>query len=95
MKEDQISYMELCMHIDGKEYVFLRIPTVWDDVNKHWIGFIKTPVSKRLIYGKGKDSFDLQNSFNRNIHDLIMESEELGMEILSMFKSNQENINGK
>ncbi len=48
------SYMELCLHVDGGQNLYLRIPTVWDDINKQWIGFIKTPKSQRLIHAEGK-----------------------------------------
>ena len=26
------SYMEMCIHLEGKDNVYLRIPTVWDDI---------------------------------------------------------------
>lgn len=85
MKKNEQSYMEMCIHLDGKENIYLRIPTVWDDIEKQWIGFIKTPVTQRLIAGKGKTSFDLQNSFNVEMSKMMSESEELGKEIFSMF----------
>jgi hypothetical protein len=79
------SYMELCWYIDGKENVYLRIPTLWDAVKNQWIGFIKTPKTQRLIHGEGKNSFDLQNSFTKCMSELIHENEELGEEIKGMF----------
>lgn len=85
MKTDK-SYMELCIHLDGKDNVYLRVPTVWDEVKRQWIGFIKTPVTKRLIAASGKDSFELQNSFNVEMSKLMHESKELGQEIFNMFK---------
>lgn len=84
MKKSE-SYMELCMHLDGQENVYLRIPTVWDDVDKKWRGFTKTPQSNRLIHGEGKTSFELQNSFNKAMRQMIEESDELAEEILAMF----------
>jgi len=79
------SYMEMCIHLDGKDDVYLRIPTVWDDIKKQWIGFIKTPTTQKLIHGEGKTSFDLQNSMNKSISEAMHESKEMGEEIFSMF----------
>lgn len=77
--------MELCLHLDGKENLYLRVPTVWDAVYKKWIGFIKTPQTDTLIYGHGKTYLELLNSFNVNANKLIHESPELEKEIFSMF----------
>lgn len=80
-----MSYMELCLHLDKEKPLYLRVPTVWDEVKKQWIGYCKTPKTFRLIHGEGKDSFTLQNSFNVAMSNLIHESEEMGEEIFSMF----------
>jgi len=77
--------MELGLHLDGKGNLYLRVPTIWDSVKKQWIGFIKTPQTQRLIYGEGKNSFDLQNSFNECLVKLTEESKELNEEIFGMF----------
>jgi|HubBroStandDraft_4_1064222.scaffolds.fasta_scaffold32474_5 hypothetical protein len=79
------SYMELCLHIDGKENVYLRVPTVWDPIKKQWIGFIKTPITNRLIHGEGSTNFELENSFNVCMSKLMQESDELHREIFEMF----------
>lgn len=79
------SYMELCFHLDGKENVYLRIPTVWDEIGKQWIGFIKTPTSQRLISGKGKNSFDLQNNFNEEVSKIFSEGGKDAKELFEMF----------
>ncbi len=79
------SWMQLCLHLDGKDDVYLRVPTVWNDISKKWTGFIKTPETKRLIHGEGATSFDLQNSFNVCLDSLCKESKELADEILGMF----------
>ncbi len=78
------SYMELCVHVDGKENVYLRVPTVWDAVKKQWIGFIKTPTTQKLIAASGKDSFELQNNFNIELSKFIHDKE-YSDEIFSMF----------
>jgi len=84
------SYMELCIHLDGKENVYLRIPTVWDDIKKQWIGFIKTPVTQRLIHAEGKDSFELQNNFNHSLNKIFQEGGEVADEVFGMFMGNKE-----
>ena len=82
---DKSSYMELCMHIDQGDDLYLRVPTVWDAIKKQWIGFIKTPKSKKIISATGKDSFELQNEFNivisKHLHD-----DATSEEVFSMFK---------
>lgn len=80
------SYMELCFHIDGEENLYLRVPTIWDDVHKIWRGFIKTPTTKKLIHSEGKDSFELQNSFNRALAPILEKGDALSEEVFSMFK---------
>lgn len=84
-RKKKYDYMEMCLQLDGKENVYLRIPTVWDSVQQQWVGFIKTPKTQRLIHGKGKNSFDLQNSFNEAMSAMIHESKEMGEEIFGMF----------
>ncbi len=78
------SYMELCLHVDGGDDLYLRVPTVWDDIKKRWIGFVKTPKTKMLITGSGTNSFELQNDFNRAISGLF--ESDVSEEIFSMFK---------
>lgn len=78
------SYMELRIDLDGKEPLFLRIPTFWDSIESRWIGAIKTPKTLKLIKGEGKTSFDLQNSFNIALHAMFQS--EYAEEVFSMFK---------
>lgn len=80
------SYMELCFHQDGGQNLYLRVPTVWDDRCKLWRGFVKTPKTQRLIHGEGKDSFELQNSFNKAIADVWEKNDDLAAEVFSLFK---------
>jgi hypothetical protein len=54
-------------------------------VEKQWIGFIKTPITNKLISATGKNSFELQNNFNNNVSKMMQASEEMGQEIFSMF----------
>lgn len=79
------SYMEVRLCLDGKEDLYLRVPKVWDAVDKSWIGFIKTPKTQKLISAKGKNYSDLQNSFNIEISKMTREIEELTEEIIGMF----------
>jgi len=80
------SYMELCFHVDGAQSLYLRVPTVWDDRRKLWIGFVKSPKTQRLIHGEGKDSFELQNSFNAAISAIFEKNDGLAEEVFSMFQ---------
>lgn len=80
-----MAHIELCLHIDGEQNVYLRVPTIWDDIHKEWIGFVKTPKTQKLIYGTGKNSLELQNSFNRSISDILNKNDELSKELLDMF----------
>ena len=80
------SYLELCFQQDGDQNLYLRVPTVWDDNRKVWIGFVKTPKTQRLILGEGKDSLELQNSFNKALTDLCDDNDELISEVFDLFK---------
>lgn len=78
-------YMELAFHVDGQDALILRVPTLWDDIEKQWIGVIKTPTTKRVIYATGKNSVDLQNSFNRILKESLG-NPSINEEIFSMFQ---------
>jgi len=79
------SYMQMCLHINKEEKKYLRIPTVWDNIEKQWIGFIQTPISNTLISGKGKDTFELQNDFNKSMNDIFSKNDEVSKELYEMF----------
>lgn len=79
------SYMQMGFHLDGQCCKYLRIPTVWNEINQSWMGFIKTPLSNKLLYAEGKDSLELQNNFNKIISE-AMENISIQDEVLSMFK---------
>ena len=80
------SYMELCFHVDGGQNLYLRVPTVWNDIHKTWIGFVKTPKLQKLIHGEGKDSFELQNSFNKSLNEILQKGDSLSEDAFSLFK---------
>lgn len=80
------SYMELCLHVDGDKNIYLRIPTVWDSINKNWIGFVKTPKTQTLLHASGKDSFQLLSAFNEVINKYLQAGNDLFDEIFSMFQ---------
>ena len=84
------SYMEMCMHLEGKNDVYLRIPTFWNDIEKCWVRFIKTPKSKKIIHSSGKDSFELKNNFNHVISAIFHENNDISQELFSMFKTKSE-----
>jgi hypothetical protein len=80
------SYMQLCFHVEGGQNLYLRVPTVWDDRRKLWMGFVKTPKSQTLIHGEGKDSLELQNSFNKAIADIWEKEDDLSQEVFDLFQ---------
>ena len=51
------SYMELCLHVDGEQNLYLRVPTVWDDIKKQWIGFVKTPKTQKMTAPRSRQVF--------------------------------------
>ncbi len=83
-KKDTNSYMQLCMDLEGKEKVYLMVPTYWDAVHKCWMGFVKTPQSRKILHSQGKDSFELQNNFNVILTKAL--KSEIAEEVFSMFK---------
>ena len=80
------SYIELCFHVDGGKNLFLRVPTVWDDIQKIWRGFIKTPKTQKLIHVEGKNSCDLQNAFTKKISEILNKEDYLADEVFNMFQ---------
>lgn len=77
------SYMQLCLYLEGKGNVYLMVPTFWNEVKKNWMGFIKTPLTGKLIHSEGKDSKELENNFIVVLHKSFEENSE---ETFSMFK---------
>jgi len=77
--------MELCLYPDGGENLYLRVPTFWDDAKKEWVGFLKLPNSQKLVYGHGKNSFDLQNSFNNACSAIFEKQDEIAKELFDQF----------
>lgn len=84
------SYMQLRLHKDGEDYLELRVPTFWDEVEHQWIGMVKTPITKKIIISTGKNSFELQNSFNVELSKWFHHSQEMAGELISMFKTPKE-----
>ncbi len=82
-KKETSSYMQLCLYLEGKGNIYLMIPTFWDEPHKQWMGFIQTPVTRRLIHATGRSSKELQDNFNVEISKALEASDE---EVFSMFK---------
>lgn len=78
--------MQLGIHLDGEEDRYLRVPTLWDGIENQWIGFVKTPVTMKLLRGNGKTSAELELSFNKCIKEAFESSKEMADEIFEMFK---------
>jgi hypothetical protein len=79
---DTNSYMQLCLRQEGRGNLYLMVPTYWNAVNKQWIGFVKTPDTGKMIAASGKDSQELQDNFNIELHKAFEEYHE---EVFSMF----------
>ncbi len=79
------SYLQMCLHLDGKPNLYLRVPTIWDHLNMQWIAYVKTPKTLRLITGEGEDSLDLEQSFSEALKG-FMENPKYSDEIYSMFQ---------
>jgi len=77
--------MELCLDIDGKDNLYLRIPTFWDAVGKQWAAVLKLPESKKLITAIGKDSLELQNNTNIELSRILKKEDEISKELFDMF----------
>lgn len=80
------SYIELCLHLEGKPNVYLRIPTFWDDTQKKWHGIIKTPKTLKLIHVEGKTSGDLQKDVDRKFEKILNASNDFSLEVAEMFQ---------
>lgn len=79
------SYLQMCLHLDGKPNLYLRVPTIWDHLNMQWIAYVKTPKTRGLIIGKGEDSLELEQSFNEALKGFLEDSK-YSDEIYSMFQ---------
>jgi len=81
-EKETSSYMQLCFYQEEKGNIYLMVPTFWDEPNKEWLGFIKTP-SGKLLYASGKNDKDLQDNFNVILHKSFEDNPE---ETFCMFK---------
>lgn len=81
-EKESCSYMQLCLYREDKGNIYLMVPTFWNAIHKQWMGFVKTP-SGKIISSNGKDSEELQNNFNIELHKNFEENPE---ETFSMFK---------
>lgn len=82
-EKDTDSYMQLCLNLDGKSPLYLLVPTYYDKTKNEWIGFVQLPISKKIIYGKGNNSKELEQNFNDKLRCSFEENSE---ETFSMFK---------
>lgn len=79
-------YMQLGMHTDRNKTLWLKVPTYWDESEQSWIGFVHTPITRKMIVGIGKNSRELEHSFNMELKKCIESSAEMAEEIVSMYK---------
>lgn len=75
--------MQLCLHMDeGPLYLF--VPTYYDAEDKEWMGLVHLPKAKRMIYGRGKNSTELEHSFNSRLKEFM--HSEFAEETFGLFK---------
>lgn len=84
-----MTYMDLCIHMDGKIDLYLRVPTYWNADTNKWLGMMKTPISLNLITGNGDNSESLQQSFLTNMKTMMSKCDDLADEIISMFRAKE------
>jgi len=83
LKPDTNSYMQLCLNIDTGP-LYLMVPTYFDATKKEWMGFVHLKKAKKMIYGIGKDSKELETSFNDHLREFLQG--EYGEETFDLFK---------
>lgn len=83
LKPDTNSYMQLCLHMD-QGALYLRIPTYYDSTRKEWLGFVHLTKAKKIINGRGKDSKELEQSFNDHLRQFL--EGEFADETFNLFK---------
>ena len=83
IRSDTNSYMQLTLHMDsGPKY--LMVPTYYDESKNEWCGFVRLTKAQKLIYGRGKDSYALEQDFNRALRAAF--EGEHGAEAFELFK---------
>jgi tripartite-type tricarboxylate transporter receptor subunit TctC len=83
IKPPPTSFMQLCLHMDSGP-LYLKVPTFFDRTKKEWMGFVHLQKAKKMIYGKGKTSKELEQNFNDNLRESL-ESEH-SQETFELFK---------
>lgn len=86
LKSDTNSYMQLCLNLDGQDPLYLFVPTYHDAARDEWTGFVKLPKSKKMIWGHGKDSKELEQSFNDCLRKSFEGERDQVEEVFQLFK---------
>jgi hypothetical protein len=66
--------------------VYLMVPTYFDPTKKEWMGGVFLPKAKKMIFGNGKNSKELEQSFNDCLRKSIETESELAKEIFDLFQ---------
>lgn len=82
LKPDTNSYMQLFLKMDSGLY--LKVPTYYDSTRKEWMGLVHLHKSKKMIYGIGKNSKELEQNFNDNLRKAL--ESEYSEEAFELFK---------
>ncbi len=84
--ESTNSYMDLRLHTKDGIVLQLKVPTFWDSVQEMWMGALILPNSQQIIKAFGKNSFELQNSFNKEVSKVFAKQDKAAEELFSMFE---------
>lgn len=83
LKADTNSYMQLSLHLD-EETLYLFVPTYFDATRGEWMGFVHLREAKKMIQGIGKNSKELEQSFNDKLREHFEGPH--SKEVFSLFK---------
>ena len=80
------AYLEIGFNVHGGTNLYLLIQAFWDDIQKQWKAFIKTPKTQCIIQARGKNGCELKNAFIRQIDAIFITGDEFAKEVFSMFQ---------
>jgi len=75
--------MQLTLFREGKEDLFLMVPTYFDEWENKWFAELTLPKSKRAICANGIETTDLQKNLDKEFANALNEEP---CEITKLFK---------
>lgn len=86
LKEQSGSYMRIRLHLDDCGQVKeLRVPTFWCGQTRSWIGAVHLKTGK-LLRATGASSFELQESFNKELYAVFESKDEHTDALVELFE---------